>query len=176
MRVKAGLLAGLAVVLAVPVLAQAGQGDKATGGGQILVGVRGAGDTIAFTAQEKGGNARGNVTYQDREGGTGQRHTTHHGRVFCIDAVGNVARIAGTWRDGGTFGLYVEDNGEPNRGADVVTLIDNVSDCSFDEPEDEDKTGLARGNAQVRDGGAATGSRPSKPLTYSKALRLAGLR
>lgn len=170
------LIAGAAALaLAAPMAAVAGEGDKATGGGQILVGAKGAGDTLAFTAQDRGGEAKGNVTYQDRDGGTGRNHTTYHGRVACIDVVGNVARIAGTWRDGGTFQLYVEDNGEPNRGNDVATLLDGDATCDFDEPDDDQKTGLARGNSQVRDGeGADSGKSPT--LTYKKALRLAGLR
>lgn len=131
--------------------AMAGQQDAATGGGQILVGDRGAGDTIAFTAQGTSDGAKGQVQYVDREGGTGQGQTVQHGTVTCIDVQGNVARIAGEWRDGGTFGLYVEDNGEGD-GTDMIALTPDLTDCS-DEREDEDPTGLARGNAQVRDRG-----------------------
>lgn len=131
--------------------AMAGQDDAATGGGQILVGDRGAGDTIAFTAQGTADGAKGQVQYVDREGGTGQGQVVQHGTVTCIDVQGNVARIAGEWRDGGTFGLYVEDNGEGD-GTDMIALTPDLTDCSEDR-EDEDPTGLARGNAQVRDAG-----------------------
>ena len=131
--------------------AMAGQEDAATGGGQILVGDRGAGDTIAFTAQGTAEAAKGQVQYVDREGGTGQGQTVQHGTVTCIDVQGNVARIAGEWRDGGTFGLFVEDNGEGD-GTDMIALTPDLADCAEDR-EDDEPTGLARGNAQVRDRG-----------------------
>ena len=127
------------------------QDDAATGGGQILVGDRGAGDTIAFTASGTADAARGQVQYVDREGGTGQGQTVQHGTVTCIDVRGNVARIAGEWRDGGTFGLYVEDTGEGD-GTDMIQITPDLTDCA-DDREDDEPTGLARGNAQVRDRG-----------------------
>ena len=130
----------------------AGQEDAATGGGQILVGTEGgAGDTIAFTAQGTTEAAKGQVQYVDREGGTGQGQTVMHGTVECIDVQGNEARIAGTWRDGGSFGLYVQDNGEGD-GSDMIALTPDLTGCESDR-DDNDPTGLARGNAQVRDRG-----------------------
>ena len=128
------------------------QEDAATGGGQILVGDKGAGDTVAFTAQGTADAARGQVQYVDRTDGTGQSQTVMHGTVTCIDVQGNVARIAGEWRDGGTFGLYVEDNGEGGDATDMIALTPNLTECAEDR-EDDDPTGLARGNAQVRDRG-----------------------
>ena len=130
----------------------AGQGDAATGGGQILVGDAGAGDTIAFTAQGTAEAATGQVQYVDREGGTGQGQTVKHGTVTCIDVQGNVARIAGEWREGGTFGLYVEDNGEGGDATDMIAITPDLTDCAEDR-EDGERHGLARGNAQVRDRG-----------------------
>jgi hypothetical protein len=141
--------AGSALVLSGT--AFAGQEDAATGGGQILVGDKGAGDTVAFTAQGTAEAAKGQVQYVDREGGTGQGQTVMHGTVTCIDVQGNIARIAGTWRDGGSFGLYVEDNGEGD-GTDMIQITPNLTDCAEDRGDDE-PTGLARGNAQVRDRG-----------------------
>jgi hypothetical protein len=145
-------VAGAALALS-GATAFATQEDAATGGGQILVGTDGgAGDTIAFTAQGTAEAAKGQVQYVDREGGTGQGQTVRHGAVECIDAEGNVARISGTWRDGGNFGLYVEDNGNGD-GTDIVALTPvNNANCA-DDPEDENRTALARGNAQVRDRG-----------------------
>jgi hypothetical protein len=145
-------VAGAALALS-GATAFATQEDAATGGGQILVGTEGgAGDTIAFTAQGTADAAKGQVQYVDREGGTGQGQTVAHGTVDCIDAQGSVARIAGTWRDGGTFGLYVEDNGNGD-GTDIVALTPpNDTNCA-DDPEEEKRTALARGNAQVRDRG-----------------------
>lgn len=138
-------------------------GDNATGGGQVMVGNRGAGDTIAFVAQsvDDAMGARGQVQYVDRNGGTGQGQEVFHGEVACIvvqgaeesDTAEGAAFIAGTWRDGGPFQLYVEDGGEPNQGRDVVTVISMADEptCDFDPPEEEDQTALARGNVQVRD-------------------------
>jgi hypothetical protein len=143
-------VAGVALALS-GANAFAGQEDAATGGGQILVGDKGAGDTVAFTAQGTADAARGQVQYVDREGGTGQGQTVMHGTVTCIDVQGNVARIAGEWRDGGTFGLYVQDNGEGD-GSDMIAVTPNLTDCAEDR-DDNDPTGLARGNAQVRDRG-----------------------
>lgn len=155
-RRKLITLAGVGVAGAALALsgasAFAGQGDAATGGGQILVGDKGAGDTIAFTAQGSAAAATGQVQYVDREGGTGQGQTVMHGTVTCIDVQGNVARIAGEWRDGGTFGLYVEDNGEGAGANDMIAITPNLTDCS-DDRDDDEPTGLARGNAQVRDRG-----------------------
>lgn len=133
--------------------ATAGQYDAATGGGQILFSSDGgAGNTIAFTAQGTADGARGQVQYVNREGGKGRSQVVKHGTVTCIDAEGTVARIAGEWRDGGTFGLYVQDNGEGAAADnDVVTIVPGVSDCDFDDPDSP--TMLARGNAQVRDRG-----------------------
>lgn len=138
-------------------VAGATQEDAATGGGQVLVGTKGAGDTIAFTAKGTVDAGAGQVQYVDREGGTGQGQTIYHGTVSCLHVSGNVARIAGLWRDGGQFQIYVEDNGEGAAADDdVVTVFPNAEEVTcdpeeFEEPEDEDKTALARGNTQVRD-------------------------
>lgn len=131
--------------------ASAAQGDAATGGGQTMVGTKGAGDTIAFTAKGTIDAGEGQVQYVDREGGTGKGQTVYHGTVHCLAVMGNVAKIAGTWNDGGAFGIYVEDNGEGRDNNDIVTVLPGESTCDFDDPEDEDKTALARGNVQVRD-------------------------
>ena len=194
MTFRLAVVGAAVVALAVPAAASAGEGDKTTGGGQVLVGARGAGDTIAWTAQQKGDAVKGNVQYQDREGGTGKGHTTYHGTVACVDAIGNVAQVAGVWRDGGQFHIYIEDNGEGgNAPNDIVTITPMATNptCSEDEPDDEDKIALARGNAQVRDGGPATDSSASllnvrkqttvsttslKMMSWRHALRLARMR
>ena len=133
--------------------ATATQQDAATGGGQILFSSDGgAGNTIAFTAQGTADAARGQVQYVNREAGKGQAQVVQHGTVTCIDVQGTIARIAGEWRDGGTFGLYVQDNGEGKAAeSDVVTVVPGVSECDFDDPDEF--TALGRGNAQVRDRG-----------------------
>lgn len=132
--------------------------DRATGGGQILVGTRGAGDTIAFTAQNRAGStadfATGQLTVQDRTGGTGKDHVTLHGEVTCLRVTGNVAKLGGFFRDGGGFTLLVEDNGEGAKAleADMIAL-QYVADptCEREDGDDDGQTELARGNVQVHD-------------------------
>ena len=144
------------VVLSLPLAASAGSGtDRATGGGQVLIGTRGgAGDTIAFTAHDRTKNP-GQVQYIDRTA-TGQ--TRYHGVVECVVVDGNVAQIAGQWTNQGegNFQLYVEDNGEGAKAleSDVVVVEEMAEDptCDLDPDEDtQDDFALARGNAQVYD-------------------------
>ena len=196
MRFRLGLALAAAGVLAVPVLASAGSPtDRATGGGQVLVGDRGAGDTIAFTARGTSEAATGEVQYVDRSDGTGQGQTTYHGNVECLAVDDNVARIAGTWSEadgGGPFQIYVMDNGQGSAADDDIVAVNSMADdpsCDFDEPKGDSRTALSRGNAQVYDASSSE-SQSRKPqrsktrttktqsvqtLTYTKALSLAGL-
>jgi hypothetical protein len=141
----------IASLLAITALAQSG--PKATGGGQIIVGTTGGpGDTIAFTAQPDGSGATGQVQFVDRE--DGQIVEVFHGVVSCFESVtSNSARFAGNWTNQGvgTFEIFVEDNGEPNQGADMI-FIDQASppDCEDNEDDDE-PVGLGRGNIQVHE-------------------------
>jgi hypothetical protein len=153
--------AALAVVAVPATMAFGGSGrDRATGGGQILVG-KGAGDTIAFTGQQIAPGstaAKGEVQYIDRTGGTGKGHINFHGDVFCMQAVGNMAEIAYRPKgqpNGDIDQLYIVDNGEPNQGQDVVFIDeDPESQCAIQNNDNDDgDTALARGNAQVYDGG-----------------------
>ena len=153
---KKFLVVGAALLAAVPAsVAMGGSStDRATGGGQVLIGTRGgAGDTIAFTAQDRADNL-GQVQYIDRTA-TGQ--TRYHGTVECVVVEDNVAFIAGTWRNqgAGDFQLYVEDNGEgANASESDVVVMDELADdptCDFDDPGDNPDFALARGNAQVYD-------------------------
>jgi hypothetical protein len=155
LKLRIALASAALVALALPFAASAGSPtDRATGGGQVLIGTRGgAGDTIAFTAQDRETNP-GQVQYIDR---TAEGQTRYHGTVACLMVMENVAYIGGTWEEqgAGNFNLYVEDNGEGANaaGADMI-FIDEAADnpmCDFDEPEDEDQLDLARGNAQVYD-------------------------
>lgn len=145
----------VAALAALALVAAGSPNDRATGGGQILVGDRGAGDTIAFTAQEGRDGVKGQVQYVDREGGTGQGQTVLHGTVTCLTVEGNTATIGGLWRDGGDFEIYVVDNGQGAAAeADIVTVNTEPSqvDCEQDDDEDDgDPIALARGNAQVYD-------------------------
>jgi hypothetical protein len=155
-RTALALAAATALVVAPTALAGSDR-DRATGGGQILVGTRGAGDTIAFTAQGTPEAATGQVQFVDRTGGTGKGNVRFHGVVDCILVVGNTAEIAGHERDtGDPFTLRVVDNGEGRNAVESDTIF--FDDTADDEPcvqddndEDDPSVALARGNAQVYD-------------------------
>jgi hypothetical protein len=137
--------------------ATAAQEDRATGGGQIEIGTGGgAGDTIAFTARGAGDEARGQVQYVNREEGKGRSQTVQHGTVNCLYVDHDTARIAGKWRDGGPFYLYVKDNGEGSSAENDIVALTSMSDgeCA-DDPQDDPRWALARGNAQVHDADAS---------------------
>jgi hypothetical protein len=160
------LVVAAALVIVVPAtVALGGSGrDRATGGGQILLG-KGAGSTITFTAQQIAAGdpaAKGEVQYIDRAAGTGKAQVRQHGDVFCIVTMGNMAEIA--YVDKGEDAsdpntdvdqLYVVDNGEPNQGQDIVFIDeDPQTPCEFNDNDDDDgDTALGRGNAQVYDAG-----------------------
>jgi hypothetical protein len=155
-------IAGLALFAAVVAPASAGAGDKATGGGQVLIASdgRGPGDTITFTAQQRAdGTVHGNVNVIDRvqDSGTGQGFH-FRGDVTCVEAVGNTAKIAGTGEgpDGTTgFTLIVVDNGEGSAADDDTITLQYTNDptCDRQNGDNDDAVDLARGNAQVTDGG-----------------------
>lgn len=156
MKTRIIIVAGVAAAVALPVAgAHAGSArDRATGGGQTAVSLQGAGNTIAFTAQNSGSGdtATGQVQYIQRIDGQDKLH----GTVTCLRVSGNTAKISGTARDGGAFELYVVDNGQGSAdGNDMIMLqrTDSPS-CDFDSPSDAPE--LARGNAQVYDAPAAT--------------------
>ena len=156
---------GVAVAATFGTPATAGDTDKATGGGQILLSSdgRGPGDTIAFTAQRRAdGNVVGNVNVIDRANngpGNGTGRGVHFkGDVTCVDVQGNVAKIGGVGErsDGTTtaFTLIVTDNGEGLGENDLIALqyIDSDPNCEREDGDDDGQTELARGNAQVKDG------------------------
>lgn len=150
---SAGLVAGLFIASV-----QAAPAFKVTGGGQTDVSTEGGpGDTIAFTAQNTGEDdaARGQVQFVDRE--DGEVVEVYHGQVTCLSAIDagedGAARLAGTFTNQGSgpFEIYVEDNGEPNQGNDMIFIDQNDDpNCNDDDDDDDDGvTGLARGNVQV---------------------------
>jgi hypothetical protein len=149
--------AGVAgMVLAAPGAQAGSPRDRATGGGQILVGERGAGDTIAFTAQGTATEATGQVQFIDRTGGIGKGQVKFHGVVDCVLVTGNTAEIAGHERDTlAAFTLRVVDNGEGLAADNDLIFFDDTADdepCVQDDNDDDDATvALARGNAQVYD-------------------------
>jgi hypothetical protein len=154
-------IAGLALFAAVVAPATAGAGDRATGGGQILIASdgRGPGDTVTFTAQERAdGTVVGNVNVIDRAGDGSGQGFHFRGDVVCIEAAGNTAKIAGTGEgpDGPTgFTLIVVDNGEGAVADDDTIALQYTDDptCDREDGDDDSTTDLARGNAQVTDGG-----------------------
>ena len=127
--------------------------DSAMGGGQILVSGQNAGSTIAFTAKGVGDDAKGQVQFVDRSAGTGQAQVVRHGTVDCIEVDGEIATIAGTWRDGTFFDLYVMDGGD-GAGSDMIAVeTDDNNECDYEpNPMNPQEVALARGNAQVNDG------------------------
>jgi hypothetical protein len=156
MRRRIITITGLSLAIVIPVAgAQAGSPrDRATGGGQTAVGLQGAGNTIAFTAQNTGSGdaATGQVQYIQRIDGQDKLH----GTVSCLRVSGNTAKIAGTGRDGRAFQLYVVDNGQ-GANADNDMIVFQLADqatCDFDPGNQVPE--LARGNAQVYDAPAAT--------------------
>ena len=168
-------VAGVAL-FAIPVSgAVAGNGDKATGGGQVLLGDSGKASTIAFTAQGTTDAAKGQVQFIDRSAGAGKNQVKYHGVVDCIEVTGNRAIIGGH-RRGDTadrFVLRVVDNGEPNRGADMIQFDQESvapDTCGDDDDDSAPEFALAKGNAQVRDGDS--GNPPSGDTSATSALRL----
>jgi hypothetical protein len=155
MTLAVALVAALAVAAT---SANAGNGDKVTGGGQVLLGTSGKGSTIAFTAQGTTTAAKGQVQFIDRTLGAGKSQTKFHGVVDCVEVTGNYGIIGG-YRKGAPadrFDLRVVDNGEPNQGNDLIQFDeDGAQDvqCGDDNAENAPPDlQLARGNAQVRDG------------------------
>ena len=171
MKLKAAVAIGAVAVLTMPVAAGAapGTGSKVTGGGQSLTDGK---DTIGFNARAVAGAAHagdGQVQFVDRAA-TGSTQTQYHGDVTCYLQVGNnAAVIAGTWRNvngdpadtTGFFRLYVQDNGEPNRGRDFIFMNTSAPDATCEESDEDDdhQSALAHGNVQFH---PAKGTRAKK--------------
>ena len=143
--------------------ASAGNGDKMTGGGQILFSTDGgAGNTIAFTAQGTNTVAKGQVQFIDRSAGNGKSKVKFHGVVDCVETGGNFG-VASGYKKGtpvadqddpaNRFLLRVVDNGQGQDPNDMIQFDRNTTDtCGPAEDDDEPSMELGRGNAQVRDG------------------------
>jgi hypothetical protein len=157
LKIKTTLaLAALAALAFSATYASAGNGDKVTGGGQVLLGGSGKGSTIAFTAQGTTTAAKGQVQFIDRSAGTGKSQVKYHGVVTCIEVTGNFGVIGGHRKGAPAdeFTLRVVDNGEPNQGNDMIQFSEVSDDarCGDGEADEQPEFSLARGNAQVRDG------------------------
>jgi len=150
-------IAGLAALAISSGTAVAGNGDKVTGGGQVIFS---EGDvkasTIAFTAQGTTDTAKGQVQFINRAAGAGRDQVKYHGVVDCLEVMDNYGIIGGYER-GNTenrFALRVLDGGEPNQGADMMQFDNETEDnaCGESDYDEDPEFSLARGNAQVRDG------------------------
>ena len=164
------VIAGLAALGVSSGTATAGNGDKVTGGGQILVGSN-AGSTIAFTAQGTTTDAKGQVQFIDRSVGKGQSQIKYHGIVDCVEVTGNFAVVGGLTKNGTPFTLRVVDNGQGGTATENdMVQFDTNSDmmCGDGEEDDQPQMGLGRGNAKVRDGN--TSNPPAQQSSSSTGL------
>jgi hypothetical protein len=164
-------------IIAVPVSsAIAGNGDKATGGGQIMFQSSDEKrSTMAFNAQGTVDSAKGHVRVIYRANGSGQEQIRWYGIVDCLEVTGNYAVIGGANRNGTRFVLRVVDNGEPNKGRDLIGFDEESENngCGDDEADATPDFTLAKGNAQVRDGDSTN---PAARTSRSEGLRLLGLK
>ena len=176
MKLKALLITGAAVAVAIPTVAGAAQGgttrDAITGGGQAFFDARdpaGAGDTIAFTAKRAKGAA---TTSTDAEGQIqvkrrGSNAVKFHGEFECLVVNGEpnsgagMAFASGASRNGVPFELYVEDGGKGAMERDDMIMLFYGPDADGENDDGpcgtegdfnpaEDSVELARGNVQVR--------------------------
>jgi hypothetical protein len=164
------------VTTAVLALAIAGMGSssaapsttKITGGGQTLVPASGgAGDTVGFNAQVSADGVKGQFQYVNRNGaGTGQNQEVSHGDVTCAlvlsrpdeGGAGGVAVFGGTLRDGTPFRVDVTDDGQGDKGSDLILVqtgsaaqdgADDNEDTELCDQEDETALDLSRGNVTI---------------------------
>jgi hypothetical protein len=169
------VMAGLTMFAISSGSAVAGNGDKVTGGGQVLIDTNsehGAGSTLAYTAQGTVDSAKGRVTFIDR---SGAEMTKFKGIVDCVEVTGNYGIVGGYRRtdDSQRFDLRVVDNGEPGGGVDMIQFDENNPDveCGDENAKNEQPSALlARGNAQVRDGDSSNPPQQSgasaSPLSF----------
>lgn len=179
MKLKVMLVIAALALFAVSVgNAVADNGDKVTGGGQVIFS---EGDvkasTIAFTAQGTTETAKGQIQFINRAEGAGQNQVKYHGVVDCLEVTDNYGVIGGHKRgdEENRFVLRVVDNGEPNRGADLIQFDNESEDnaCGDDEEDEDPEFALAHGNAQVRDGDS--GNPPEQQSQQASGLSFLGL-
>jgi hypothetical protein len=177
-KLKLTLAVAAIAALAISVTpASAGNGDKITGGGQILVG-NNAGSTIAFTAQGTAEEAKGQVQFIDRSAGKGRSQVKFHGVVDCVETLGNFGVASGYPKgdpDGPRFLLRVVDNGQGSAAEnDGIQFDTETTDtCGDEEDDDEVEFELARGNAKVRDGNLDNAPTPDDDTEPGLAAALA---
>ena len=176
------LLAAVVVTagaVAVPVSVHAADGDKATGGGQVLLGSSGKRSTITFTAQQTGDAVKGQVNFIDRAAGAGQDQVHTKGTVTCITVTGNMAEIGGRLNneESTPFFLRVVDKGEGANADNDVIEFDTMgedADCEQNDASDRRfELELAKGNAQVHERRSSSSSRSkSSGASTSRSLSL----
>src|SRR4051812_3627420 len=165
----------VAAIVPVGVAVAESTGLKVTGGGQVLTATgNGAGNTIAFNAQQTApadentgeAPAKGQLQVINREAGTGQSQEKFHGDVTCIREFtpqsgpnqgqrfvrfGGFQQVRGQNTDV-PFTVDVQDNGEPNMGQDMIFFRQRQSGedpCdTSDQNTDLSNSSLARGNVQ----------------------------
>ena len=179
-RRLAAVVVGTAAFVALPIAAQAADGDKATGGGQVLLGTSGKRSTITFTAQQTGSAVKGQVNFVDRSAGAGQQQVHTKGTVTCIAVDGNMAEIGGTLNNQSEtpFFLRVIDNGEGANASNDLIEYDNVGedgDCDQDSDNPRFDLELAKGNAQVHESNPSTARSSSTSTSSGSRLSVLGL-
>jgi hypothetical protein len=177
----------LAATAILPGTAGAGSSrDRATGGGQSFLDSRdakGAGDTVAFTAQRARGAEDGSdaATGQVQVNRRGDNAVKFHGTITCLVVNGGnstgYAYMSGTARNGKPFELYVSDGGkgQDERNDAIMLFYDGETTSNDDDNEDgpcgfdeePDTVNLARGNVQTYN---ANTSEDADPESSSTAL------
>ena len=186
MRIKTTVaIAGLAALAIGGTTATAGNGDKVTGGGQVLFSTDDVKrSTIAFTAQGTATDAKGQVQFIDRSLGAGKNQTRYHGVVNCVEVSGNFAVVSGYPKgdpEGPEFLLRVVDNGQGQDPNDMIEFDEETTDntCGGESDDDNELTvALAKGNVKVRDGNpnnGTTNDEDTEPGTSATAAGLLGL-
>ena len=151
------MLAAALIAGAIGSVAGAAQGEKVTGGGQIEFDTQttGAGNTIAFTIQDDG-TVKGQFQYVDRTTGNGQDQDSWHGTPTCLQVELNTAKAVISRNDtGAVYELFIQDNGQGQDPADMVTLSNADAspdpECDGEQDDNVARTELGRGNTQVED-------------------------
>lgn len=150
------LVAGLAMAM---LAAKPGPREYANGGVTFGEGTDGTNSAhIAFTAQSRGDDAKGQVEVRV-DNADGELVQRYHGVVTCLDVVGNTAIIEGevTQLDLGTnsnpatgFRIRVQDNGEgANAVPDRIDHRRRNDDGNCDEAPELPNKPIDGGNIQV---------------------------
>lgn len=182
------VMAGVAIFAISSGSATAGNGDKITGGGQVVLDTENPGvrtSTLAFTAQGTDDAAKGQVQLIDRQAGTGRNSVRFHGVVTCVETgpgpdEENFGIAAGHKRgdESVPFVLRVIDNGQPSEGTDLIQFDrgeDATNTCGDDSDDAELSGQVAHGNAKVRNGDSENNPEFESQGSSAGALSFLGL-